>query len=175
VDGAGGSGPMAELPSIEELYSRHGPMVFRRARAILGDEQSAQDAMQEVFVKAIRERETFRGESSPVTWLYKITTNLCLNRIRDASRRRALLDERGPVSGESHEASAETLATLAAVLAKVPEDLREIGVYYFLDEMNQDEIAALIGVSRRTVGYRLDAFREAVKRAGDETPGKGGA
>jgi RNA polymerase sigma-70 factor (ECF subfamily) len=77
-----------DLPAIEELYARYGAMVRRRARAILGEEQSALDAMQEVFVRALSERESYRGDASPVTWLYRITTNLCLNRVRDRARQR---------------------------------------------------------------------------------------
>src|SRR5579859_6452130 len=136
-----------DLGSIEELYSRHGPMVLRRARAILGDEQAARDAMQEVFVRAIREIEGFRGEASPVTWLYRITTNYCLNKIRDAARRRELMAEQGTPVEDSRETSPEAKALLRSILAKVPEELREVAVYYYADEMNQDEIAELLGVS----------------------------
>ena len=155
-----------ELAPIEELYRRHGAMVLRRARRILGNEEAAKDAMQEVFVKVMRERESFRGEASPVTWLYQVTTNLCLNKIRDASRRRALLAE-NVAHGEqaSPEAAPEDRTAVAAMLAALPEELREIAVYYYVDEMNQDEIADVMKVSRRTVGNRLEEFRVVAKAA----------
>ena len=160
-----------ELAPIEELYRRHGAMVLRRARRILGEEEAARDAMQEVFMKVMRDRESFRGEASPVTWLYKVTTNLCLNKIRDASRRRALLAENAPVRQEESGAAPEDRAAVAALIASLPDELREIAVYYFVDEMNQDEIAEIVGVSRRTVGNRLDEFRVAARAAlGDDTP-----
>ena len=81
-----------DLSDIDILYRRYGPLVLRRARAILGDEEAAQDAAQEVFMRAMTKGHAFRGESSPVTWLYRITTNYCLNQIRDKSRRREIND-----------------------------------------------------------------------------------
>jgi RNA polymerase sigma-70 factor (ECF subfamily) len=155
-----------ELGPIEDLYRRYGAMVLRRARRILGEEEAARDAMQEVFVKVMRERESFRGEASPVTWLYQVTTNLCLNKIRDAARRRALLAE-NVTHGEAAtpEAAPEDRTAVAAMLASLPEELREIAVYYYVDEMNQDEIADVMKVSRRTVGNRLEEFRVVAKAA----------
>ena len=140
-------------------------MVLRRARAILGDEASAKDALQEVFVRVMREWASFRGESSPVTWLYRVTTNLCLNRIRDAGRQRELLAEWK--STESRESpSLEARVVAAQLLRQLPEELREIGVYYWIDEMSHDEIAEIVGVSRRTVGNRLEALRAAAEMLG---------
>jgi RNA polymerase sigma factor (sigma-70 family) len=161
---------MDEPASIEDLYRRHGAMVLRRARRILGNEEAARDAMQEVFVKVLRERESFRGEASPVTWLYKVTTNLCLNRIRDASRRRALLAQHAPPKEEAAGGPApEDRAAIARLIEALPEELREIAVYYYVDEMNQDEIAELAGVSRRTIGNRLEEFKAAARVALGET------
>lgn len=160
-----------ELAPIEELYAKYGPMVLRRARGILGEEQAARDAMQEVFLRALRERASFRGEASPVTWLYRITTNFCLNKIRDGARRRELMDQQGPASEASPEASPEDRQTLAAILLRVPEELREIAIYYWVDEMNQDEIAEMVGVSRRTVGNRLEEFKT-LARAAAGTPSR---
>jgi RNA polymerase sigma factor (sigma-70 family) len=164
---------VTELAPIEDLYRRHGAMVLRRARRILGDEEAARDAMQEVFVKVMRERESFRGDASPVTWLYKVTTNLCLNKIRDAGRQRQLLAENAPVREEaSGGAAPEDRAAVAKLIASLPDDLREIAVYYYVDEMNQDEIAEITGVSRRTIGNRLEAFRTAALGILGEPPAR---
>ena len=79
-----GKSPAIDRGELEALYRSYGALVKRRARGILGDEQEAQDAMQEVFVRVIAAMGEFRGQSQPSTWLYRITTNLCLNRIRDS-------------------------------------------------------------------------------------------
>jgi RNA polymerase sigma-70 factor (ECF subfamily) len=152
------------LLDVDQLYRRHGAMVLRRARAILGDEQAARDAMQEVFVRVLRSGAAFRGEASPTTWLYRMTTNVCLNVIRDGGRRRDILAERWSADPPV-DISPEGRITVARVLAELPDELREIAVYYFLDSMNQDEIAQLLGISRRTVGNRLDEFKERARSA----------
>lgn len=156
-----------KIANVEELYRKYGPAVLRRARAILRDEQAASDVMQEVFVQAIQQGGSFRGEASPMTWIYRITTNLCLNRIRDEGRRGQLLAENLPAEEEARPADAEDVATLKAILRKVPEELREIAVYYFVDQMSHDEIAALVKTSRRTVGNRLEEFRRVARLAAD--------
>jgi RNA polymerase sigma factor (sigma-70 family) len=146
-------------PSVEELYRVYGPVVLRRARAILGDEQSAKDAMQEVFLRVLRSSDAFRGDASVATWLYRITTNYCLNLRRDSGRRIELLDantsREAPPDGRR---TADDRAEVRALLSKVPRDQAEVAVYHFIDEMSQDEIAQLLGVSRRYVRDRLEAF-----------------
>lgn len=156
----------APAGDIEDLYRRHGAMVLRRARAILGEEQAARDAMQEVFLSAMRAGASFRGEASPVTWLYRMTTNHCLNRIRDEGRRGELLEQRGRETDEAVlPPPPDAAVDVARVLRAVPPDLREIAIYYYVDQMNHEEIAELTGVSRRTIGNRLEAFRTAARAA----------
>ncbi len=148
---------------LEALYREYGSLVLRRARSILNNDAEAHDAMQEVFVRVITAITEFRGLSQPSTWLYRITTNLCLNRIRDSKRRRERLKEAGiarDAAVGSTQAMPEWTAALRKVLEQLPDELGQVAVYYYVDEMDQDEIAAILGVSRRTVGYRLDRFRK---------------
>jgi RNA polymerase sigma-70 factor (ECF subfamily) len=159
---------------IESLYRKYGALVRRRARSILGDDHEAQDAMQEVFVRVIAAMAEFRGQSQPSTWLYRITTNLCLNRIRDSRRRRDRLAEAAEHGREPLAPAAgpppEARTALQAVLRRVSEDLAQVAVYYYVDDMDQAEIAAVLGVSRRTIGYRLDRFREQAQRILGDAP-----
>jgi RNA polymerase sigma-70 factor (ECF subfamily) len=146
--------------SIEHLYRTYGTMVLRRARTLLGDEQAAQDMVQEVFMKAIRAFSGFRGESSLTTWLYQMTTNHCLNAIRDGARRRRALERKLPNPEEQQVASHEDRIGMDQLLGKLPRELCEVAIYYYVDQMNQDEIAELCGISERTVRNRLKEFRE---------------
>lgn len=155
-------------PTLEELFARYGQLVLRRARALLGEEQAARDATQEIFLKAHQALAGFRGESSPVTWLYRATTNHCLNLLRDTQRRSAALVELGTFEEAEHHAGLDERLTLSAILRKVPEPLRDIAAYYYLDQMSHEEIAALLGLSRRTVGNRLVEFHAAAQLAVDD-------
>jgi RNA polymerase sigma-70 factor (ECF subfamily) len=150
-----------ERAAIEDLYRRYGPAVLRRARAILGDGARAEDAMQEVFIRALKTDLDFSG-ASPMTWLYRVTTNYCLNLRRDHARRTKLLEVRH-TKNDAAEATQEERMAASQLLDRVPLELAQIAVYYYIDEMNQDEIAEIVGVSRRTVGNRLEAFRALAK------------
>ena len=149
--------------SMDALYRTYGSMVLRRARTLLGDDSAAQDMVQEVFMKAIRAFPGFRGDSSLTTWLYQVTTNHCLNAIRDGARRRRALERRMPAE-EPISSSAEDRVGVEQLLKQLPRELCEVAIYYYVDQMNQDEIAELLGVSERTVRNRLKEFREAARQ-----------
>jgi RNA polymerase sigma-70 factor (ECF subfamily) len=76
---------------VARLYTNTGTSCFRRCHAYLGDPASAHDAVQEVFVRALGNAHTFRGDSSPRTWLCRIADHLCVDQLRRRSR--------NPVSG----------------------------------------------------------------------------
>ena len=65
---------------LEAAYAQCAPAVYRRARTLLGRDDDAWDAVQEVFERMIKHSAEFRGEANPMTWAYRITTNVCLNR-----------------------------------------------------------------------------------------------
>jgi RNA polymerase sigma factor (sigma-70 family) len=142
-------------PSIEELYRRHAGMVLRRARQLVGDD-AAEDIVHEVFIRAARNWLGFRGQASITTWLYRITTNQCLNHLRDESARRQRATQ--SVVAPGLPTNAEDRLGVAEMLRALPEALREVAVYYYVDQMDQREIAELTGVSERTVRNRLQEF-----------------
>jgi RNA polymerase sigma-70 factor (ECF subfamily) len=139
---------------LGEMYSRFGASVFRRARSLLGDPDRARDATQEVFLRAMRN--PARVGSHPLPWLYRVTTNLCLNTLRDRKRRGVLLST-WPI-GLFVDGATEARVTVSELLARVPDDLQEIAIYYYVDDLSHEDIAEILGVSRRTVGNRLAAF-----------------
>jgi RNA polymerase sigma-70 factor (ECF subfamily) len=158
---------------IARLYERYGAMVLRRILRFFSRGE-AQDVLQEVFVKAIEGAASFRADASPATWLYALTTNHCINRLRIGGRRRELLllhgDEvRGP---GSRGASQEAAVLLEQLWRELPDDLLAIAVHHYLDGMTHGEIARLLGLSRRTVGNRLAELAERAAKAAQ--PGRGG-
>ena len=151
-----------ERAELEALYAQNGAAVERRCRALMGDREEARDMVQEVFLRAVLHVNEFRRESSPFTWLYRITTNLCLNRLRD--RRSHLPLELvasllpSPDSGPEGQAAARQAAR--DLLDGLDERTRSVVVYRYLDGMSQDEIARVTGWSRRTIGKKLARFDE---------------
>src|SRR5208283_1636165 len=70
-------------------YRCYGPMVLRRCRQLLADDDQAADAMQDTFVRVLRNRNTLHA-SYPSSLLYRIATNVCLNILRTSRRRPAV-------------------------------------------------------------------------------------
>ncbi len=148
--------------SIDQLYRQYGPSVYRRALNILGSEQEAQEAMQEVFVTLLTKGESFRGDSSLMTWLYSVTTNLCLNQIRNRKRRAMLLSARYRDLHPEDRPHPELVHIVANLLDCVPTDQAQVAIYYYFDDMTQEEISTMMGCSRRKVGDLLERFRSVV-------------
>ena len=71
------------MVDVEALYRKYGPMVLRRCRHLLGDEDKALDAMQECFVRVLRSKERLNGDA-PSSLLYCMATNVCLNILRSS-------------------------------------------------------------------------------------------
>jgi RNA polymerase sigma-70 factor (ECF subfamily) len=145
---------------LEDLFCRYRRSVLRRANAILGDRDAAKDTVQEVFMRAMNSRVEIGRLESPMRWLYRVTTNLCLNRLRDVARQKRILGASGPAPPSDH-GQADAAITVRALLRNVSPALQEIAVYYFVDHMSQDEISEMLGIPRRTVGHRLEQFRAA--------------
>jgi RNA polymerase sigma-70 factor (ECF subfamily) len=142
---------------VEDLYRRYGPMVLRRCRQMLSDEQLALDAMQDTFVQILRRRDRLddRGLSS---LLYLTATNTCLNRLR--SRRRKpqesagdLLERITSTTDETERVQARSI--LARLLGNEPPSTATIAVLHLYDGMTLEETANAVGLSVSGVRRRL--------------------
>lgn len=136
--------------------------MLRLAKRLLRDDEAAKDAMQEVFLRVLRVEDPERFAPNPMAWLYRTTTNLCLNRLRDVRRRGQLLSL-WKVNEDFVDADADARLSLQRILSVVPDELQDIAVYYYVDELSHEEIAGIVGVSRRTIGNRLATFHALVK------------
>jgi RNA polymerase sigma factor (sigma-70 family) len=151
---------------LERVYRAHAPAAFRRARRILGSAHEAEEVVQELFEALAVDPDPLARTASLTAWFYTTTTNRCINRIRDKNNRLRLLREHmDPIP--SRAASVEDAIVLGELLSGLPEDLAKVAVYYYADEMTHDEIAKLLGCSRRHVGNLLERLHETV-RAGAE-------
>jgi RNA polymerase sigma-70 factor (ECF subfamily) len=145
---------------VARLYRDYGYVVFRRCVVYLGDPIAAQDALQEVFVRALRAAAEFRGDADPRTWLCRIADHWCVDVLR-RRKRNPVRSDSGPeeyevaIEAAVSDDDRESLLTVRRLLADLdPESLR-LAVLYYVDELTQEELAQELGVSRRTIGKRL--------------------
>lgn len=145
--------------TLDTLYRRHAPSVFRRARRILGSDADAQEVVQDIFLSLFERPEQFSGQSQLTTFLYSAGTHACLNRIRNSKNRSRLLREHAAASAPQAEAdhlTPEQLSLLHRLLQRMPDELARAAVYYYLDDLSHDEVARLMNCSRRHVGNLLE-------------------
>jgi RNA polymerase sigma factor (sigma-70 family) len=148
----------------DDIYRRYGDVVLRRARQILGNDQDAREASQELFMSLLSNPHQFAGRSAITSWLYSATTHLCLNAIRNRKNRLRLVEQHASQNDHHSEpARADRIAQVRQLLAMLPSELAEVVVYYYVDEMTHDEIAAVLGCSRRQVGYLIERAQDLAK------------
>jgi RNA polymerase sigma factor (sigma-70 family) len=148
---------MRNEPELALIYQRYAPIVFRRARQILGNEVDAGEVVQDVFLSLLERPEQYGGRSSITTFLYRMTTNACLARLRDERNRERLRRERldGNEGSDALGTDVEQQLMMARAIQSMPEVLARAAVYYLVDGLTHAEIAELLGCSRRHVGNLL--------------------
>ena len=148
---------MAAGVDVESLYRKYGHSVLRRARQIMANDDEAGEILQDIFVGLVARPEQFDQRSAPSTFLYAVTTNACLSRLRDRKNRMRLVDEQvKPWTTDIDPRSAEAASMVRGVLAQLPDEQARAAVYYHLDGMTHAEIADVLGCSRRHVGDLLE-------------------
>lgn len=145
---------------LRGLYERYGSLVERRAIAILGNRADAADARQEVFMR-LRKYGVPTETSSVVGWLYRVTANVCFDKLKHHRREephgaedlRALAE-----AAETTMPDTDRRALVGAILRQADPETRDIGLLYYLDGLTQEEVAREARLSRRTVGKRIKLF-----------------
>ncbi|HVE87288.1 MAG TPA: sigma-70 family RNA polymerase sigma factor [Myxococcales bacterium] len=158
---------------VEALYRQFGPAIFRRCLKLLRDPAEAEDATQEVFVRVFRSLDRFTYGDSALPWIYQIATRLCLHRLRDGSRRdvaRARLSPQQEAGGDLGRALADR-QTASRLLARFDERTALIALHALVDGMTQEEVGQALGLSRKTVGLKLNHFVERARALLGSAPG----
>ena len=144
--------------AFAELVNRHGQMVYNLALRTLNDPHEAEDIAQETFVRAWQSLKRFRGDARFSTWLYRITTNLCFNRLPHMKRELKALDTEAAseltdqrLHGEGQLLSIELRNQLHTAIDNLPESYRLLIMLRHLQEMSYAEIAEITNMPLGTV------------------------
>lgn len=164
-----------ETAAFEELVRLYEKRVYAVALRSSGNPEDAADIVQEVFLRAWRSIESFRGDSGFSTWLFRITMNLCVDHARhkhaqpqtqpivtDDETERPLPDP--APTPEEHLDNCELGRELAAALEEISEEHRRIVLLRDVSGMSYTEIAEVLEISEGTVKSRLSRARIALRK-----------
>ncbi len=141
--------PDVELEDFETLVEKHSDFVYNVAFRVMGDPEEAEDVAQDAFLSAYRAYDRFEGKSQVTTWLYRITMNAALMRLRKTKKARTLtqtgIDDMEIVdwttSPEKEAANSELRDKLQAGIDLLEPDLRAALVLRDVQGMSNTEAA----------------------------------
>lgn len=176
-----------DTKAFEILVARHETRLWSFLRRFVGDPATAEDLLQEVFLRVVRNAGEWQPSAKFTTWVYTIARNLCTDHARRQVHRKAAsldgtsqgargADDSGPVpldrldggdpGGESRAADREMLDRLDAALSILPEEQREVFLMREVMDMPFAEIAGAVGATEPTVKsrmrYALEKLRDAL-------------
>ncbi len=146
---------------VEAYYRRYGPLVIRRCRHLLRNEDLALEAAQDVFVQLLRKRDVLT-DKSPSGLLMRMATNICLNIIRSRKRHPETPDDELLQRIAQHEDTEGTVIArlkLRRLFGGEQESTRTVAVLHYLDGLTLEEVAAQVGLSVSGVRKRLRGLR----------------
>ncbi len=171
-----------ECPDLESMMRTYGNDVLRTAYMYVKDIHTAEDIFQEVFIKADRNKEGFRGESSVKTWLIRITVNACKDYLKSAYNRRVTpLQEfqenamplgNGMTLGNGMNSEndfdrierKETQQEVRNAVMSLPEAHRDVVLCVYFQGMTVPEAAKALGLAEGTVKSRLSRAKDKLKQ-----------
>ena len=144
--------------AFERLYLRHAGRIRTVARRLLG-ETSADDGVQEVFLRAWSRLDTFRADAAFGTWLYRLAINVLLRQL-ERSRKHAEGDvDLMTVVVQPHSSRVD----IDRALKSLPAGLRQVVVLHDMEDHTHDEISELLGISVSACKMRLHRARTALR------------
>jgi RNA polymerase sigma-70 factor (ECF subfamily) len=165
---------------LEELYRDYKDRIEGFIRRMVRDTALAQDLTQETFIRAQKGLKDFRGESSSLTWLFRIANNLCLDHLRKEKSRGLMVDffeyldnrDYGAAESGKNEESDQQVHLLEQremsecvqeFVDRLPEAYRSVMVLYYLEGFSIEEIAGILGTSSVSTRVRLHRAREELR------------
>lgn len=158
-----------DLRAFEQLVEQHYTRIYNIALGIMGNPHDAEDAAQNVLIKIHRAIGDFKLQSKFSTWVYRITTNVCMDEMRKRKRNQSVSsddlaeDAFGTDDAESHALRREDVESLRNAIAALKDEHRKVIVLRDINGFSYEEIAQLTGSSVGTVKSRINRARTALK------------
>lgn len=170
---------MPDDTEFEQLYRSHYRRVHNLCHRLLGPHGQAEDAAQEVFIRAYRSLDRYDRSKPFIAWILRIASNYCIDVVRRRAKEAQIFGneelERADLRSEAPSAIAELLsreraARLSAAIAALPDKQRIPLVLAYYEEASYDDIASMLGITRNHVGVLLLRARQALRRRLAEPP-----
>lgn len=153
---------------VEIYYQKYGAMVLRRSRKLLGNEELAQEVLQETFMRLLERPLPAICSSS---YFYTVATNICLNIIKSKEYRRGLAPS-GELINLFSTIRIEEESVFRHFMDRIflgqDQIMQKIIIYHLIDEMTLEETATLLQLSTGQVRRRLHKFKEHSKSLWEE-------
>lgn len=156
---------------LEWLMNEYGQKITRLAFTYTRQKELSEDIAQEVFIRCFEHLDNFRHESTYKTWLYRITVNLCEDKLRSWSFKNIVLAEFFSTSKSTEKTPEievlylEDKRLISKKILSLPVKYREIIIFYYYEEMSYNEISGLLNLSIQTIKSRLHKARQLLKKA----------
>lgn len=157
--------------AFDILFSKYNNKLYASLLAFTKSQDLAEDLTQKTFIRVWKKIETFRGDSSLFTWIYRIAINLAKNEFSSKqAKNQGITDniddtydlESSVSSPESHAIEAESMQAVMDFIASLPNDLREAISLREFDGKSYEEIAQITGSPIGTVRSRIFRAREEI-------------
>lgn len=154
---------------ITQLMEQYGNEVLRIAYLYVRDRQRAEDVFQEVYLKAYKSYDRFKGKSSEKTWLIRITINACKDMLRNPWYKRVIPFLNAPAYQiPTHDPADTIIATeeqkqLFVAVLNLDVIFKDVIILYYYEQLGTQEMASMLGVAEGTVRSRLHRAREQLK------------
>lgn len=142
-----------DIQAFEGLYDRYAGKVLKRCFFICVNQEEARDLMQEIWMKVFLHLHDFKKQAAFSSWLYRLTTNHCLNYIKSKAHSEQLAAN-SPTDEPIHEDSTSTI-DVHHLLQKLPLEDRTILAMKFIGEYTYEEISAICEISVSAAKMRV--------------------
>ena len=169
--------------AFAELVELYKDKLYNMAYRMMGNAQEAEDVAQEAFLRAYKNLDSYNAKHKFSTWIYRIATNLCIDKMRKKKPDYSLDAEVDGIVGadmytriassertpEEEYVRAETQTEVQAAIESLPENYRAAVVLKYMHDMSLQEIADILEVPVSTVKTRIHRGREALRASLSQT------